>query len=941
MHTDTTTDIVRRRLLRGLATGLLFTQSALLALAQTAGAPAAATAGSEEKKEETTPEKVVIMEKFTVTGSFASSLAAAAQAKQDNKNVVEVIMAEDIGKLPDVSIADSLTRLTGLATQRTNGRSQQISIRGLTGDFSTGMLNGREQVSTGLNRAVEFDQYPAELLNEVTVYKTAAASLTQQGLAGTIEMSTVKPLSKSGRTVAVNGYYSWTELNELTPGAKKNGERFNLAYIDQLADGKFGIALGYAHTSTPFQGQQFQAWGFDGGGTSASPYLLGGTKSYVRSSYLERDGIMGVFEFKPNSRIHSTVDIYTSTFKEKQLLRGLELPLAPNWTNWRPGGTVLQSGTVANGVYSQAVIGNVKPVVRNDTFVRDDDLMAAGWNLQIGDGSGWTTIFDVGYSKVERSDTNLETWSGVGQYPNGTGDTVTVNLAPGQLPRLVTTLDYSNSSLFRLTDPQLWGPGSLPGGGMTGYLKGFQSKDELGQFKLLTRKEMDNFFKQIEVGVSYTDRFKRDGEKPSGYLYNANGQPTTALPPIIGNTDMSFLGVSKPIYAYDPNASYPGPLAFSPNTDTGIIAQRWNVREKILRPYVQLDIDSKIGDVPVTGNIGIQAINVEQESSGKSANGNTVNAVNAGDKYTDVAPSLNLIFEPKESFYVRFGLARQLARPRMFDMKAARTWGYDSTKAGNTSLTASPWSGSGGNPELRPWKADSVDLSFEKYFAKNRGYVSLAGFHKKLKNYIYEQQSLSSFAGYPVSSGTAPVLSEGITTKPVNGQGGSLKGFELTVSLAGEMLSDTIKGFGVIVGGAYTDSSIQPWGPGNGTAPIAGLSRKVANATLYYERAGFSARVSQRYRSEYRAYITTFGPPNFKGDVAPNGDFAMTQPETVLDAQISYSLQSGPVKGLTFFLQAYNLNDEPLITFDGDDPRRVKNYQSYGASYSFGAAYKF
>ena len=176
---------------------------------------------------------------------------------------------------------------------------------------------------------------------------------------------------------------------------------------------------------------------------------------------------------------------------------------------------------------------------------------------------------------------------------------------------------------------------------------------------------------------------------------------------------------------------------------------------------------------------------------------------------------------------------------------------------------------------------------------------------------------------------------------PVNGTGGSVKGLEFTLSLASELLSKNVRGFGVVLGGAYTDSSVKPWGPTGGDAPIAGLSRKVANATLYYERHGFSARVSERYRSENRQYITTFGAPSPGGDVNPNGGFSVAQPEKVVDAQVSYSLQSGSAKGLTFFLQAYNLNNEPLVTLENNDPRRVRNYQKYGASYSAGASYKF
>src|SRR5690606_7901769 len=139
---------------------------------------------------------------------------------------------------------------------------------------------------------------------EVVVYKTATPNLVGQGLAGSIDLRTVRPLSKTGRVVAVSGYYEWNERGELTPGAESTGNRFTVSYIDQLQDGKLGIALSYSHSSKPFTGEQFQAWGYP---TDAQGNLaLGGTKSYVRNSVLDRDSWMGVIEYKPNANIHST-----------------------------------------------------------------------------------------------------------------------------------------------------------------------------------------------------------------------------------------------------------------------------------------------------------------------------------------------------------------------------------------------------------------------------------------------------------------------------------------------------------------------------------------------------------------------------------------------------------------------------------------------------------
>jgi iron complex outermembrane receptor protein len=925
MHSPATVTLPSRPLARRLVAGVICAQLALTSFAQSTPA---STAPADDK--------TVVLDTFTVTAGFAGSLAAAAELKQNQKVVTEVISAEDIGKLPDISIADALTRLTGLTTQRTNGRSQAISIRGLTGDFSTGLLNGREQVSTGLNRAVEFDQYPADLLSEVVVYKTAAPNLVGQGLAGTIDLRTIRPLSKTGRVVAVNGYYEWNELGALTPGAKATGERANVSYVDQSADGKMGVAIGFSHSIKPFAGQQFQAWGYPT--DSAGNFALGGTKSYVRNSTLDRNGIMVVLENKPNENIHSTIDVYYSKFEEKQLLRGLEIPLA-FWSsaNLQPG------YSTSNGLITNATLTNVQPVIRNDVFKRNDSPLAIGWNLVVGEKGEWPVTFDASYSRVSRNDQNLETYTGLGfrGTPFASADTVTVALAPGSVPVIKSTFDYSTGNGLKLSDPQGWGPSSLPGGGMYGYLKYFKSKDELGQFRLSTQHELKKIFSRVEVGANYTERYKRDGEGPSGFVNTPTGAVTLPLPAKAGTTDMGFLGLGS-IYAFDPLAAYDsGVYGFTANNDTGIIANRFEVDEKVSQFYMQGEIEQKVGNVPVTGNVGFRVIHTDQQSKGLSANGNLLTPVTSGDTYTQFSPSMNLNFEVKKNTVLRFSVARQIARPRMYDLRASRSWGYNPANANSTNINQSPWSGGGGNGALRPWVADSIDLSFEKYFDKSHGYIALAAFNKKLKNFIYQQNDVADFSGYPIINGGSPALSQGIVSQPVNGSGGNIKGLEFTLSLASELINENFKGFGLVFGGAYTDSSIKPYGPTGPDAPIAGLSRKVANITAYYERHGFSARVSERYRSKNRQYITTFGPPNPGGDVSPNGGFSMAQPETVLDAQVSYTLQTGKAKGLSFFLQGYNLTNEPLVTYDNDDPRKVINYQKYGASYSVGAAYKF
>ncbi len=143
------------------------------------------------------------LEEITVTG-IRASLDAAIAVKRESNDIVEAISAEDIGKLPDPSIAESLTRLPGVTAQRSDGRTSYISIRGFGPDFNGTLMNGREQVSTGDNRGIQFDQYPAELIHQVVVYKTPEASLVGQGLAGTIDMQTTRPLEYGTRAIVLD-----------------------------------------------------------------------------------------------------------------------------------------------------------------------------------------------------------------------------------------------------------------------------------------------------------------------------------------------------------------------------------------------------------------------------------------------------------------------------------------------------------------------------------------------------------------------------------------------------------------------------------------------------------------------------------------------------------------------------------------------------------------
>ena len=279
-----------------------------------------------------------------VTG-FRSSLRNAIQTKRTSDQIVESISAEDIGKLPDNSIAESIARLPGITAQRLNGRDSVISIRGLGPDFTQTLLNGREQVSTGDNRSVEFDQYPSELIGGVVVYKTPEAGLVGQGLAGTVDLRTIRPLDFHKRVLSFNVRGEEQTLDDRTQG----GYRVSGTYIDQFMDGKLGVSVGVAHEESPNLQTRFNDYGF---ATLSNGLLVpGGVVSESFGGELDRTGVAVTIQYKPNSHFTSTLDGYYSDYTNLLTYHGLEQGLAYGGTSPSGVGPTLEPGYTSDGTF--------------------------------------------------------------------------------------------------------------------------------------------------------------------------------------------------------------------------------------------------------------------------------------------------------------------------------------------------------------------------------------------------------------------------------------------------------------------------------------------------------------------------------------------------------------------------------------------------------------
>ena len=895
------------------------------------------------------------IEEVIVTG-IRKSIEDSIAVKKNDDSIVEVVSAEDIGKLPDSSIAESIARLPGLAAQRTNGRAQTLSIRGLGPDFTVTTFNGREQASTNDNRTVEFDQYPSELVTQVKIYKTPDAGMAYQGIAGTTDISTVHPLAYDSRRVAATYRHEYNEQDANIPGLDRAGDRANLTYIDQFRDNTVGVALGVAYNKTPYQAQTREPWGYpevDGG------LVIGGDKDGVQSSFYERKAYLGVFEFQPSDRLHMIVDAYHSDFKELQTIQRVEFG-----TIWS-GATLSNPGPVVNGRIQSGTFANVPfVVIENYNNDRNADVDSIGWNTQFELNDDWSMNGDLSWSRVKREDLRLESTAGTGTNndPNFLPqvDSISFTTDPEGRTHFTPTLDYSNYETVFLTDPGGWGGGPR----RSGFVGNPEIEDEIKAIRLsAARKLGTSVLDGVTFGANYAERVKsKDNFQSILYL---PGDISHAVVPEgfrTGITNSSFFGSPHGIIGYDAIALYrsgfwqPVDAFLDPNPAVGVgdrqsaVTNDWEVTEKLTTAFVKVGIDTEIGGLPLGGNLGVQSVTADQSSDisyfSAPVAGETlghVSIVTSGDKYTDVLPSLNLALGLPHDMKLRFGAAITVARPRMDDLAggAGYTVVPDSATPDNVDGQLIYWKRTGGgNPKLKPWKANTFDLSLEKYFG-DQAYISLAAYYKNLTTYIFNSSVLESFEGVllpgqdspddPVDGFTeADANRIGVSTVKVNGSGGYIRGAELTFSMPLSIFTQALDGFGVIVSGAKNDSSIEI----NGVeTPVPGLSEEVVNTTLYFEKAGFSARVSNRYRGDFIGEV-----PEFDSSLTLKNVSA----ESLLDAQVGYEFQEGMLQGLNVTLSGTNLTDEPFVLNNTDTSTyNLIKYQEYGAVYSVAVTYKF
>lgn len=900
------------------------------------------------------------MQAVEVNG-FISSIENSTALKRNASTIVEAVSAEQVGKLPGVSIADTLGRLPGLAVQTVSGRPQVLTIHGLGPDFSTALVNGGQQVSTSNNRDVQFDQYPSSWFDNVVVHLSPSANLIGQGLAGTVDMHTIRPLEKSGPEAAVNAHYIWNDMSQLSSGHGVSDKGYNLngVWVNQFADHTLGVTLGVDLESNPSQIQHQQPWGYPS--DNSGDAVIGGAKNFGISDSMKRNGVLATVQWQPNEHYTGTIDLTYDNFKEVQQAKGMEFPLWWSSAKLLPG-AVAQNGFVQSGTY-----GNVKPVIRNDYNRTSARVYNFNWENKFTINENWTANLDANYSRATRRDINLESYSGTGYGSTGATDTLGFVERSNGLLYLNPSLNYTNGVV--LTDPQGWGGGNDVV--QAGFINAPRTIDYLANLRLSIQRDFTSGpFSSMEFGVERGVRNKTYHIDQSfltlggGTISGGNAVKTAAF---TGSScdPLSWMGVASQL-CYNPfDLIGNGTLQQVPTFGSSLsMPPNWKVRENNLTPYLQFNLDTHLGDVSLRGNFGVQAAHTSQRAVGErvapgsaiTGNAITLLPVTGSTSFTRYLPSANLIFGFTDNDDLRVSAARTMARPRMDQMNASLGVSGNITHLPNTDPNQAYFSASGGNAKLLPTMADNYNISYEHYFSggsgyqcnandsktsdlcrSGAGYVAVSGYFLELRDYINPNAAylydFSSFLPFGLTPAQLAQLgtTKGIVSGPTNDGHGYVKGAQVTLNLPFNLVTPTLDGFGMILTGNRTKSSLVYAGNSN-PLTVPGLSKWVANGTLYYQHNGFEARISDSYRSSFLGEVSGISASRIEQTIKGGSTY---------DAQVSYTFDSGSLKGLTFIVQGSNLSNKIFTTYQNNDPRQVLTWERYARRYDIGVSYKF
>jgi iron complex outermembrane recepter protein len=871
------------------------------------------------------------LEEIVVTG-IRASLDRALDTKREAAGFVDAINAEDVGKLPDENVAEALQRVTGVAIQRSRGEGDFVSIRGLGPNFVRGTINNRSLVSStesrdatrsggfesSTGRETNFDLLPAEMIASIEVIKSPSASQVEGGIGGVVDIKTQHPLAL-GTTAVASARGTYRDFNK-----KFDPSASGLASWTD-ASKTFGVLGAIAYSQRTIREDDPDSFGYsisdrtvdtDGNGTG------------------DRTGLSFPFSFNPQS--------FTEKRKRLTLQGGVQWELPD------------ESKLTIDALYSKRDLSSRAFVsflgtccgfqgafadVRNpDGSIRVPGIQIAGNTAvgypvksQISDNSDDQTVNDRLYSIGAHYDKMLDDWDLALDlaYSRSRGELdfhrvslLTLNVVPFMLSESHDQLQLT----VQPGGPDLTSPANYRTNNVD-IVDRFNRDHEFDTDLGVKRKLPDNgFIGAIRLGGHYTER-NVDREDHTNFNVNKD-QVSAALLPASGfrhfDGDFANGTSSYPLgsllfgdwaaqtallKSQNPNASFASP--YSP-------LQSFRINEKTTAGYLQGDIESLLAGVAITGNVGVRFVHTTTAATGffqpfridNDPNNNnlgtivtldpTVLTTEFDNSYNNVLPMLNLRAQLLHDLYLRFAAGRSVTRPTFLQMSPGLSGINPTQRFANS-----------GNPELKAYQSNNYDLGLEWYFGRgNALYASV--FRKDIDNFIGIVTNLNVDAfGVNFRS----------LSQPENQGNAHITGEEIGVQQTFDF------GVGYILNATFIDSNAHFTQGSNAgrTIPFEGVSRTSYNATLFYEKGGFSTRLAYSGRSSYVL---------LSSDVFANRLIAA--PYGQLDGSISYTFD----QRWTVFANGINLGGAADRIYS-DTTLQPLSWSYVGRRYEIGVKAKF
>lgn len=918
---------------------------------------AAMTAQIASAQEQAAPAQEQQVEEVVVTG-IRASLTKALDIKRDSAQIVDAIVAEDIGKFPDNNVVEALQRVTGVQTTgRGGGEVTGISIRGLT-DVNT-TVNGRD-VFTGVGRDVAIWDIPASLIKSVEVYKTRSAERTERGIAGSIDVKTQRPFDFDGQKVVLSarGIYA-DQPDEIDPNVSAlYSNRWELE-----GGGEFGalVNVGYAEThyrdDTMTAGAVFPFFSATPPSNYSAYQMIPNRSSnelvwqagletgipYTAGSTLNVDG-----ETVDYLMMRDAVFGTSYTGFRKRPAASVSLQWAPNdeWEFLAEGFYTGFRNESQNAMWFTNVLehqnGNINiPVVYEGTNVVKEHQGRDNGGFQSGDysngktdsylwalGAKWTPNDKVTINSELNYQSSKYTTNFFAMRFDRTayGLDVDYNDRDG-VPSVAfwdnptTAVDESN-----MAEVANWNAGTI-------YDNGATNEGDSIAYSLDADWQLDNsFIESVKVGGRYTVRgaevMSRDQNSGIG---STSVSQLMGMLNAAGASDSSGLIFTVNDY-FDGRANIFDSFITADGSyllknadavrgvyglDAPVLEKNFNVDEDAVALYATTKF--RLGD-SISGEFGLRAVDYQQDLEFWQ-NGVLVPGESSA---SEVLPSLVLSWNITDELVGRAAYTETLRMPEYGSLNPHQDF--------QDPLTSTPYGlGSGGNPNLKPTYSQNYDMSVEWYFAESSSLYA-AVFKREIEGLVIAGKTTV------VREGDDGITRPYVLSAPVNAADGELSGLEVGLVYFPDNLPGVLDGLGMQASYTMLDSEqLNPEFAEDGSisgynkSKMTGVSDSSYSVVLAYEKEDFGARLSYVWREKF-----------FQGNEGPifaNPIQFWSRPEQDLSFQLSYDVTDE----LTVTFDGTNLLDDVYQNYYGEGNQNLFNFGNgiYSKTYAVGVRYQF